>query len=91
MEMAAVAAIEQHLPSGTTSVGTHLEIAHLAATPVGMRVTARAELTAVDGRRLTFHVTARDDLELVGEGTHTRVVVDVVRFQERLAAKGASG
>jgi fluoroacetyl-CoA thioesterase len=90
MEMAAVAAVGPHLPPGTTSVGTHVDARHLAATPVGMTVTVRAELTGVEGRRLTFHVTAHDDVGLVGEGIHTRVVVDVTQFEGRLAAKAQS-
>jgi predicted thioesterase len=89
MEMAAVAAIELHLPVGITSVGTHLNIAHLAATPIGMRVTARAELTDVEDRRLTFHVTAHDSVEQIGEGTHTRVLVEDRRFHDRLTAKAS--
>jgi fluoroacetyl-CoA thioesterase len=87
MEMAALATVDLHLPPGTTSVGTHVDVRHLAATPVGMTVTVRAELTLVEDRRLIFHVTAHDDVELVGEGNHTRVVVDVTQFEGRLAAK----
>jgi fluoroacetyl-CoA thioesterase len=87
MEMAAVAAVAPHLPPGTTSVGTHLDVTHQAPTPVGMQVTARAELQTVEGRRLTFRVVAHDEVELVGVGTHHRVLVDVASFDGRVAAK----
>ena len=87
MENAAIAALEGHLPSGKTSVGVHIDVQHLAATPVGLQVRARAELTQVDGRKLTFHIKAWDDVEWVGEATHERVVVDERRFVEGAAAK----
>lgn len=87
LELAAVHAVMEHLPDGSTSVGTHLDVRHTAATPVGMRVRATATLTAVDGRRLTFAVEAHDELEKVGEGTHTRVVVETARFMQRTEQK----
>ena len=87
MEAAAVNAVDHLLPKGTLSVGTFVEVRHLAPTPVGMRVTARAELTGVKGRTLTFRVVALDDEEQVGEGTHRRAVVDEVQFYERSRAK----
>ena len=87
LELAAVHAVADSLPSGSTSVGTHLDVRHLAATPVGMVVRATATLTDVDGRRLTFAVRAYDEVENVGEGTHTRVIVDVERFLQRAEAK----
>lgn len=87
MENASVAAIQKYLPSGQTSVGTEVRIKHLAATPVGMHAHARSTVTAVDGRRVTFQVEAWDDREKIGEGTHTRVVVDEARFNERLEKK----
>lgn len=89
MEAAAVAALDPLLPPGQTSVGTALEVRHLAATPPGMVVRARAEVTAVDGRRVTFAVHAWDERELIGEGAHIRVVVDAERFLSRLEAKRA--
>ncbi len=89
MEAAAVAALDPLLQPGQTSVGTTLEVRHLAATPPGMVVRARAEVTAVDGRRVTFAIQAWDERELIGEGVHTRVVVDTERFLSRLEAKRA--
>lgn len=87
LELAAVHAVAESLPPGSTSVGTHLNVRHLAATPIGMAVRATATLTAVDGRRLTFTVEAHDEVEKVGEGTHTRVIVDAARFVQRAEAK----
>ena len=87
MEEAALNAVEGLLPAGHQSVGTHLDITHIAATPVGLRVTASAELTRVDGRRLTFKVWADDERERIGEGTHERIVVDVSRFDRRAQEK----
>lgn len=87
MEEAAVKALAGHLPMGQQSVGVSLQVRHLAPTPLGMTATARAELMAVDGRRLTFRITVYDDVETVGEGTHERVLIDLVRFSGRAAAK----
>lgn len=87
MEEAAVKALADHLPPGQQSVGVSLQVRHLAPTPLGLTATARAELVAVDGRRLTFRVTVHDDVELVGEGTHERMLIDVARFGGRVAAK----
>jgi fluoroacetyl-CoA thioesterase len=69
-------------------VGSHIDIRHLAATPIGMRVTFRATLAERDGRRLVFRVEADDEHEQVGEGTHERFVVDMHRFMGRIARKG---
>jgi predicted thioesterase len=88
MERAAVQAVDHLLPDGYRTVGVHVEVSHLAATPLGMTVRARAELTQVDGRQLTFRVEAADDAERVGEGLHRRVIIDLARFRERTAAKG---
>ncbi len=87
MERAAVRALAEHLSPGQQSVGTMVNIKHLAATPVGATVTARAELMAVDGRRLTFRVSAHDGTDTVGEGTHERALIDLARFEERVAKK----
>ncbi|MGP0092526.1 MAG: thioesterase family protein [Xanthobacteraceae bacterium] len=87
MEAAALDAAEQLLPSGHQSLGTHLAVAHYAATPTGMRVRATAELVRVEGRALEFRVEAFDDNERIGDGTHTRVVVNVARFDERVQRK----
>lgn len=87
MEGAAVEAIDALLPEGQASVGTLLNVKHLAATPLGHTVRARAEVTAVDGRQVTFKVEAWDETELIGEGTHTRFVIDKERFLKRLEGK----
>lgn len=87
IEAAALAAVERLLPPGHQSLGIHLDVRHFAATPIGMRVQATAELTAVDGRTLSFRVEARDDLEPIGDGTHQRVVVNVARFDQRVQRK----
>ncbi len=87
MERAGVAAVDHLLPEGYRTVGAHLDVSHLAPTPVGLTVTARAELIEVDGRRLTFRVEAHDGVELVGEGTHQRYIVNVERFGQRVAEK----
>lgn len=91
MEAAALAAVEAHLPRGYQSLGTRLDITHVAATPVGMRATAHAELLQVSGRRLTFRVYAEDEKELIGEGSHERVIVNVERFDRRVQDKAAPG
>ena len=89
MEEAALLAVEGLLPAGHQTVGTKLDINHTAATPVGMRVTAHAELVKVEGRRLTFRVQAADEAELIGEGTHERIVINVARFDQRAQDKAA--
>jgi fluoroacetyl-CoA thioesterase len=87
MEAAAVECIEALLPEGQESLGTGIEIEHIAATPIGMIVSARAELRHVDGRTLAFDVEARDERELIGKGRHTRVLVDSARFRAKAQAK----
>jgi predicted thioesterase len=87
LEEAALTAVEGFLPSGYQTVGTHLDISHIAATPVGMRVKACAEVTEVAGRKLTFRVWAEDEIEYIGEGTHERIIVEVERFDKRASAK----
>jgi fluoroacetyl-CoA thioesterase len=87
IEAAALAAVEHLLPPGHQSLGIHLDVRHFAATPIGMHVEATAELTAVEGRTLSFKVEARDDKEPIGGGTHQRVVVNVARFDERIHRK----
>jgi predicted thioesterase len=86
MEKAAVAAVSAGLEPGETTVGTWLEIAHLAATPVGAVVRAEAELVAVEGRKLTFAVVAHDGRQKIGEGRHQRMRVTRDRFLSKLAA-----
>ena len=87
MESASVVAIFGHLPAGQSTVGGHIDVRHLAATPVGMQVHARAELTAIEGRKLVFKVQAWDEVELIGEAIHERFVVDETRFLEKAAKK----
>jgi fluoroacetyl-CoA thioesterase len=87
IEAAALAAVERYLPAGHQSLGIRLDIRHFAATPIGMRVRATAELIGVDRRMLSFRVEARDDKEPIGDGLHQRVVVNVARFDERVQAK----
>jgi len=87
LEEAALNAVEGFLTSGYQTVGTRLDISHTAATPVGMRVKAYAEVTEVAGRKLTFRVWAEDEIERIGEGTHERIIVEVERFDKRTRAK----
>ncbi|MFF4812563.1 thioesterase family protein [Micromonospora chersina] len=84
-EAATVAATATRLPSGSTTVGTRVELEHRAATPVGRTVAARAELVKVDGRRLTFEVIVTDGNEVVATGRVERALVDRQRFVERAA------
>jgi fluoroacetyl-CoA thioesterase len=86
-EAAALDAIERLLPPGHQSLGTVLNVRHIAATPVGMRVTASAEVVAVEGRTVRFRVEAHDERELIGDGTHERVVVNVAKFDQRVQRK----
>ncbi len=88
MESAAVKALSGYLSPGQTTVGGHIDVSHLAATPVGMQVRARAELTAVEGRKLVFKIQAWDEVELIGEAAHERFVVDEARFLQRIQSKG---
>jgi fluoroacetyl-CoA thioesterase len=87
MEAAALAAAERYMPPGFQTVGTHLDVKHFAATPVGMRVRAHAELVKVDGRTLTFRLRADDEREAIGEGVHERLVINVERFDQRMQKK----
>jgi fluoroacetyl-CoA thioesterase len=90
MENAALNAIRDYLEPGESAVGTAVDIKHLAATPVRHQVTATAEVTKVDGRRIEFNVSARDELEEIGAGTHERMLVDMARLNKKLAAKARS-
>jgi fluoroacetyl-CoA thioesterase len=87
IEAAALNAVEHFLPPGHQSLGIHLDVSHVAATPVGLQVTATAEVVRVEGRIITFHVEAHDTVETIGDGTHQRVVVSVSRFDERVQRK----
>lgn len=90
MEGAAIAAVDGHLDEGASTVGTRVDIEHLAPTPVGMRVVARATLEAIEGRRLTFVVQAADEVGEIGRGTHVRYLVDSATFAERLRNRAAT-
>ncbi|HZT19831.1 MAG TPA: thioesterase [Dongiaceae bacterium] len=72
---------------GQKTVDTHVDLSHVAATPVGMKVTAEVELVAVEGRKLRFRVECRDEKEVIGAGFHERHVIDAARFLARLQAK----
>lgn len=87
MEHASVATLQKCLSRGQTSVGVEVNVKHLAATPVGVRVHARAEVIAIDGRRVTFKVEAWDPKEKIGEGTTARVIVDAARFKDKVEQK----
>lgn len=87
IEAAAVDCVEAYLPPDHLSLGTHLDVAHTAPTPLGFNVTATATLREISGRKLVFDVSAHDGKETIGKGLHTRVVVDRPRFMARLAAK----
>jgi fluoroacetyl-CoA thioesterase len=87
MESAAVIALINHLPPGQTTVGGHIDVLHLAATPVGMQVRARAELIAIEGRKLVFKVETWDELELIGKANHDRIIIDEARFVSKVTAK----
>jgi fluoroacetyl-CoA thioesterase len=89
IENAALNAIKPYLERGESAVGTAVDIRHLAPTPVGVTITAEAEVTRVDGRRLAFTVRARDPVDEIGAGTHERAVVDLARLAKRLDAKRA--
>jgi predicted thioesterase len=90
MEWTAAEAIQPYLPPGWMSVGVVVNVKHLAATPVGATVTAKAEVIEVGDRTVTFTVEAHDGFEQIGEGTHVRAPVDVERFVKRVSAKVTS-
>ena len=87
MEHASMNAVQHLIPEGSATVGTHLDIRHLAPTPPGLEVTARAELIEVEGRRLKFRVEAFDPVEKIAEGTHERFIVELSRLVGRAEAK----
>jgi fluoroacetyl-CoA thioesterase len=87
MENAALAAIRPYLEKGESAVGTAIDVKHLAATPVGHEVRAEAEVVKVEGKRIEFKVSARDELEEIGRGTHQRMVIDLASFNARLGKK----
>ena len=90
MENAALNAIKPYFEAGETAVGTRVDVSHLAATPVGRRIVAFAEVTSIAGRHIEFRVHALDGTEEIGRGTHGRVVIDLAAFTERMTAKFAA-
>ena len=87
MERAAVRALDGHLPPDQTTVGGRIDVRHMAATPVGMVVRVKAELVEVEGRKLSFHIQAWDEVELIGEASHLRFIVEESAFLERANEK----
>jgi fluoroacetyl-CoA thioesterase len=87
MENAALNAIKPYLEASESCVGTHVDVTHLAATPAGMTVTAQAQVTAVNGRKIEFRIEASDGIDTIGVATHERVIIDRSRMAERLKAK----
>ena len=87
LEMTSRNLAKKHLDAGYDTVGTHVDVRHLAATPVGMNVTYHSELVEVNDRRLRFRVEAYDEKEKVGEGMHERAVINIAKFAERVRAK----
>jgi len=87
MENAALNAVRRYLDAGETALGTRVDVRHFSATVSGQCVTATAEVTDVDGRRLIFEASAHNGIEEIGRGAHERVVIDLFRFKQRLAAK----
>ena len=90
VEWTCVAALAPYLAPHQRTVGTRVDMSHIAATPVGMNVTAEVELVEIDGRRLRFKARCRDEAEPIGEGFHERMVIDHTRFMQRLARKSSS-
>ncbi|KAB2943662.1 MAG: thioesterase family protein [Hyphomicrobium sp.] len=87
IEAAAVACVESELAKGQETLGVHVDVEHIAATPVGLTVTATAELIERNGRKLLFSVVVHDEREVIGRGRHTRIIVDSARFRAKAEAK----
>ena len=87
MEKTCAESVEPFLEEGQGTVGTHVNVSHCSATPVGMKVLCQSELVEVDRRRLVFKVTASDERGLIGEGTHERFIIDSAKFQAKIDAK----
>lgn len=87
MEKAAVLAVEPYLEEGQGTVGTHVNVSHCSATPVGMKVWTECELIEIDRRKLVFKVAAYDERGLIGEGLHERFIIDNVKFQQKANSK----
>ncbi|WP_374652333.1 thioesterase family protein [Dongia sp.] len=89
MEWACIDALKPHLDEGEGSLGVHIDVTHLAATPPGMEVSVHVTCTRIDGRRIAWHVRAEDEMELIGEGSHQRAIVRWDRFGQKVAEKAA--
>ena len=87
MERTCRLSVQPYLDAGFETVGTHVDVSHVSATPEGMKVWCNSELVEIDGRRLVFKVVARDDKDIIGEGTHERFIVNVSRFQAKTDSK----
>lgn len=87
MENASLKAVDTHLPEGYATVGIHLDVKHLAATPIGMNVYATAELIKIEGKKLTFNIQAFDEEDKIGEGTHERYIISLEPFLKAAEAK----
>ena len=87
MEQAAWSSLQEALGQGKGSVGTRVDVVHMSATPVGMRVYAESEVIAVEGKNVTFRVAAYDEVGEIGSGQHDRAIIDMARFMERTSAK----
>jgi fluoroacetyl-CoA thioesterase len=90
MEWACIDALKPHLEDGEGSLGIHIDVTHVAATPPGMEVTVHVTCTRIDGRRIAWHVRAEDEVELIGEGSHQRAIVRWDRFLPKVAEKAAA-
>lgn len=91
MEITARELLDAHLPDGFSSVGTHVNVRHLAPSPLGSQITIKAEITAVEGAKVTLEVEAWEGEILVGSGSHTRHLVEMARFMARVKQSGKSG
>lgn len=91
VEWTCIEALRPFLDTGQQTVGVHVDLSHSAATPVGMTVTAEVELIAVEGRKLRFKISCRDDVEIISQGHHDRYIIDAERFMDRLASKQSPG
>jgi fluoroacetyl-CoA thioesterase len=90
MENAALNAMKPYLDAGETALGTRVDVRHIAATPAGRRVTGEAEVTKIDGRHIEFTIRATEGAEVIGMGTHERVIIDLAKFTQQLKSKFGS-
>ncbi|HEY9133653.1 MAG TPA: thioesterase family protein [Dyella sp.] len=91
IEQTCIEALRPYLSAEQRTVGTHVDVSHVATTPIGMTVIASIELIEVEGRILLFRVACHDDAGLIGEGLHRRAIIDLERFMHKLASKGGNG